>query len=382
MTQSDYAALAANLLRQKSTVTRSCRLSRDEAVSLVAQAIERRTRRAKSRRMLWATTASAAVLSVVGWRGVAAYRHVTKSTSPSAASCAPRHPGVGAPSANGDFGFADGQPFEPGARILAPTEHASQISLGSGTRITLDAGSRLSYDEGSATHRFSLLVGSVHLEVAKQEGKQRFLVETPDSEIEVRGTVFNVSWRRLPDRCGNQTQVIVTEGAVEVRRQGMTTQVNAGQSWPEPCASIDRVSALPIYPEPKAKGPPDRADRLRAVTVRASNETPSVPPEHSSSEPGQAPAARGSDLVEQNDLFARANAARRASNPTLAIRLYDELLTRFPQGPLTESALSSRLAVLKSNDPRRARSEAQRYIELYPAGFSAGLAETILKEPQ
>jgi hypothetical protein len=382
MTDADCAARVAYLLRQKSLVTRESSLCRDEGVSLVAQTIERRMRRKRSRRLFWAATAGAAVLSVIGWRGITAFRQLTIGTSATAAACAARNVCVGTGLATADFGVADGHPVEPGARISAPPERASKISLGSGTRITLGAGSRLSYDEGSATHRFSLLVGSIHLEVAKQAPKQRFLVDTPDCEIEVRGTVFDVNWRRLPDPCGNQTQVSVTEGAVEVRHQGKTTQVRAGQSWPKSCPSQQQPAALPKYQaEGEARKPSSRPDSWRSVTATANAETPSAERAHPSSDHGQSSAARGSDLAEQNDLFARASAAQRASNPGLAIRLYDELLTRFPQGPLTESAISSRLALLKSSDPMRARSEARRYIETYPAGFSVRLAERILKEP-
>jgi hypothetical protein len=378
----DYCLLAANALRRRSLATRESNFSRDVGVSLIAQTIEKKTRRAKLKRQVWAVSASAAALAIVSWWGIGAQRSFTKSATPSLASCSSPSGCSRAPTPIGDLGVVDGRTIEPGSRITAAADRATNVDLRSGTHLALTAGSLLSYDEGAENHRFTLFHGSVHLEVNKLAANQRFLVDTPDTEVEVRGTVFDVGWQDAADHCGKQTHVTVTEGVVEVRHRGTTVLVTAGKSWPEPCVVSQRVAlgAARLVPR-NTPTPVRRSEAIPGGGLATGNEMLGFQPPSPTGNAEPSPTKRASDLAEQNDLFARASAARHAGNESLAIRLYDELLTRFPRSPLTESAISSRLTLLKSGDPKRARYEAKRYLEAYPSGFSRKLAESILQEP-
>jgi TolA-binding protein len=51
-------------------------------------------------------------------------------------------------------------------------------------------------------------------------------------------------------------------------------------------------------------------------------------------------------LAEQNDLFSAAMAAERQGQHAAALRRLDELISRFPSGPLSESARGERQRIL------------------------------------
>ena len=80
--------------------------------------------------------------------------------------------------------------------------------------------------ERGSTERVRLIDGSVDFKVEKLDNEERFLVLVGQAEVEVRGTHFEVvaTDDRLED-------VIVTEGLVEVRADGRTVNVAAGQRW-------------------------------------------------------------------------------------------------------------------------------------------------------
>lgn len=377
MNQPDHAALAAEILRRRVTATRQSGISRDEGVSIIAQALtERKRHKTVSLRRSWGIASAAALFAVVGWAGQGFVRATHPSNRATTANCSVAQGCNEAATPTSDRGTVEGRTVEPGAHIAAAKEHATDLDLASGTRLSLAPGSQLSYDEGSSTHRFSLTRGSVHLEVKKLVAQQRFLVTTADAEVEVRGTVFDVSWQPTPDACGIQTHVQVSEGVVEVRHGKSIARVTAGEAWPPACAS----------PLPRAVTPSVPTRRVRAsdpVPVGAALPTmdgATAKDKAAASVPMPVETKRASDLAEQNDLFARANTQRQSGKSVQAIQLYDALLERFPRSPLAESAQSARLALLKSTDPPRARREAERYLRSYPSGFSRHLAEGILGE--
>lgn len=377
----DHSALAAEVLRRKPIATPTSNLSRDDGVSLVAQALERRRSRRTLLSRMWRVTAAAA--AVVLFAGAGAWQlwssgEPKPTAEPHRVETANR---VAKSLPRIDRGLQDGRTIEPGATISATGEGLTRIALNSGTRLALSAGSLLSYDEGTSTHRFSLSRGSVHLEVKKLSGQERFLVNTPDAEVEVRGTVFDVSWLPARDPCGGQTRVRVSEGIVEVRQAGAASRIAAGEHWPTECDSGQSRKAQ--VPEGLNRQRPTRHDKAQKPSAPFKDEIAQAPlaalPSASPSPDAiQTPARRASDLAEQNDLFARANAARQSGDQRHAVQLYDELLLRFPRSPLAESAQSARLISLRASDPRRARREAQRYLDDYPSGFSGKLAQEIL----
>ena len=80
-------------------------------------------------------------------------------------------------------------------------------------------------------------------------------------------------------------------------------------------------------------------------------------------------------------MFAEGVARRRQGDASGALRVYQELLTRFPRSALAENALVERMRLLVSlGDPAKA-SEAKRYLARYPRGFAVKEAQALVAEP-
>ena len=92
-------------------------------------------------------------------------------------------------------------------------------------------------------------------------------------------------------------------------------RLGPGARWQTPCPGL-ALAALPAPPPPSVA----RAERLRRLS----------------------PALPSSTLREQNDLFDAALAARRRGDTVRALRLLDELLLRYPDGALVDSARAER----------------------------------------
>src|SRR6185312_2196889 len=149
--------------------------------------------------------------------------------------------------------------------------------------------------------------------VAKLGTGQRFVLATPDAEVEVRGTRFQVQLVPAAAGCGQGTvtRVQVTEGVVEVRGPAGDVRVAAGAHWPAAC---------PEPAAPVAGHPRPRAHVAPAARLEVSTET----------------------LATENDLFSSALRAEHGGDRREAIELLDVLLTRFPRSPLQASAAAAR----------------------------------------
>jgi len=114
--------------------------------------------------------------------------------------------------------------------LVIPYGNRSTITLADGTKVWLNAGSRLIYPSRFVDrNREVFLVGEAFFEVAKNEN-QPFIVKTPDIQIEVLGTQFNIS--AYPEE--NIVQTVLTEGSIELgwTNRGLfdrNTQVHPGQ---------------------------------------------------------------------------------------------------------------------------------------------------------
>ena len=117
-----------------------------------------------------------------------------------------------------------------------------------------------------ALERVVLSDGDVTLQVRKQGAGERFLVEVPDGEVEVRGTTFEMS---VHD--GRTARVHVDTGVVVVRIHGESV-LSAGDSWPAEVVVADdeaAKAALPAVPT-ETPAPVERpADVAPAVARRA-----------------------------------------------------------------------------------------------------------------
>lgn len=359
MTDLDLSQCAAQALRRHRDSDRGSHeaLSRDHGIAIVAEAMHRRKRTLVIRRQIGAAaSASVAVAAAVAiWLSSSAHRTdpppaalAVNAPSASFAKSDCSKPGacVAAETQGPDVGVSGGDArFLPGGRIDTPLGQPRHVTLHSGTKLRIAGGSSLVYEDGSKIHRFSLLRGHAEFSVVKQRPQERFLVGTPDAEIEVHGTVFEVALNDKADACHHRTQVVVSEGIVEVRSQDLRTFVSAGSRWPEACV---------VAAEHRAA-----TSSLGAKSVQASRVSPASPsspaaPLPPSAQPAAAretPRGSASDLAKQNELFAVATREMQAGHYSRAVALYEQLNQTYPSGPLAESAAAA---------SRRARELASR----------------------
>lgn len=222
------------------------------------------------------------------------------------------------------------------------------LGLSRGTRLELASDSLVRVVEAGPTRRFLLLQGRVDASVAKLRAHERLLVTTPDSEVEVRGTHFSVKVSNAPAGCGGadlRSTVDVQEGTVWVRSQNEEKILTAGQSFTRPCAPPSSVQ-LPaaVEPAPAAHEEP-RKPSAPMMTPRRR-----IPVPNTARMPEEVPEP-DSRLAEQNDLLSSAMAAARAGQHQQALRRLDDLLARFPEGPLSETARIERQRI-KTAQPR------------------------------
>jgi hypothetical protein len=361
-----YASLAARLLRERPT-GKDTPLDRDAGVSAIVHAIALGRRRRVLR-------LSGLASGLVAAAAVALFFALPRASSPTAvatachgAACpgAPR-PAPADPAAHS---------LDRGQSIVAPANAPASVVLATGTQITLAAKSGLECREDGATQRFALTGGSAHLHVAKLRSGERFLVQTADAEVEVRGTTFDVKIEPETPSCSAHTVVSVEEGTVQVRGALSDAVLHAGQSWSGPCAAV--VASNHAHPEPRKPHPAEPAlgtPRSPAAVATGPVINPEPPPAEQTR-----PAT--SSLTEQTDLFAEAETARKAGRSAEALSAYTRLLTRFPGGQLAEAAIVQRARLLSKLDPPGARSEAKRYLARYPAGFARGEMEALADVP-
>jgi hypothetical protein len=246
-----------------------------------------------------------------------------------------------------------------GDSVRSGTDGMATLGYASGTRMTLSPSAHLRVDALGSTRRFSLTSGQLQAHVAKLGQGERFVVSTPDSEVEVRGTVFTVAVDS-PPRCRDfvsSSTVSVSEGTVWVRSENKQVVLQPGESWATPCpdprnTATDVAARAPVV-MPDQAAPSKRSVIHKAAMARVTSAAAPTPgqlesPVAPSLEPPRSPAppAAISRLAEQNDLFSAAMAAEHQGQHDLALRKLDELVTRYPGGPLSESARAERQRIL------------------------------------
>lgn len=329
---------------------------RKRSIAVVELALRRRARRRVLARALTALAAAAAILIVVNAYRGASRPHTPEITasSPSGMPAPPRadieaHPraaGASVAAASGGAGavlapLGDGRSLQAGSRVSTPARGGAELDVSTGTQLVLGERTELNVVDEGALEQFTLSSGTLEAHVAKLGATERFVVRTPDAEVEVRGTRFRVSIVGADASCGSGTvtRVVVLEGLVAVRNAGVETLVGAGASWPGAC---------------EAPPPP-------GATAPTSAPAPSI--------------GQSSTLAAENALFARAMTAKQRGATDEAIADLDRLVAWHPGGPLAESAAVERMRLLGSTDPRRAVDAARAYLRRYPSGFARAEAE-------
>jgi hypothetical protein len=362
-----YARLAGKLLAagERASAPPPAPDDRARAIAAVRRAIEQRAR--ARRRAVWVASVAAAAAAVAVAGGVAHHvvrsRAMASSAAPAPTAIVARPGGVriighavtGSASvvaAGGVLPLAEGRSLAAGDHVVTGHEGRVLLAFSTGTSALLEQDAEVAIDALGASEQLRLDAGSIELHVAKLAPGERFLVRTPDAEVEVRGTRFRVSIAAADASCGGGTvtRVAVFEGVVVVRRAGTEARVGAGEPWPAGCTVASQGAEAPAgaTPTPVAR---------------------------------TAPAASAvSTLSEQNDLFAQAMAAKRRGDPAAALAGFDRLLARYPRSPLAENAAVERMRLLRGSDPLRAAQAARAYLAAYPNGFARVEAEAVAAE--
>jgi hypothetical protein len=346
---------------------------RDAAIAAIERAIRERGRQKLRQRWTIRLGVAAAAMVVLG-AGASMYRtHAAGSTTAGAASVTPAPGGTtttpvavaaappsdvaparseGAPlsivgSATGSGATLSSGPgsvmaltsdarVAPGHRIVARGRSRASLAFSTGTQLTVENGGDLTVVEKGRSQIFALSAGEIRARVAKLGDGERFVVRTPDAEVEVRGTSFSVAIAPSEPSCGSGTvtRVTVDEGVVVVRRGATETSVGRGEEWPAGCDGVAAAAA------------PARAGAGAGATAGASS------------------------LVEQNNLFSEALAFKNGGQHAAAVAAFERFMARYPSSNLAENAAVERMKLLLADDPPRGVAAARQYLRRYPNGFA------------
>jgi hypothetical protein len=360
-----YAALARKLLVRVDVAAREPSPSPQHRASAI-QAIEGAINARRRRRRAWRWAGGAAAVAAVLACALGTSHYVLRtggSTAPVATVPGTgnvqivAHPAAGGASvvvSGAQAPLVEGRALTSGSRIVTPANGRATLSFSTGTSVSIGEAADLSVVDEGESQRLRLAGGSVDLHVAKLGQGQRFVVDTPDTEVEVRGTRFRVAMVDGDPTCsgGVATRVTVSEGVVVVRHAGVEDRVEAGAQWPRGCS------------------------RPGTTATAASSRSPVAA---SGAHPQSAARSAGSELAAQNDMFAEASMLKRLGDVPGALSEFERLLSKYPGGPLAESASVERMRLLKTVAPERATASAREYLARYPTGFARTEAESLVQ---
>lgn len=339
---------------------------RDAAIAKIAEALRARARARRRHRAYVVVAAAASIVLVAGGGAVLVRRsnHPPATEGPDLGRVSDLQGGVTALRDGRPEALPQGARVGEGTELVTAASSEAHLDFDNGSRVTLGSAARVRLVEQSNKKRFALSAGTLTAKVAKLGASERFVVATPDAEIEVRGTAFRVSLVSPNASCegGTPTRVVVDEGVVVVRHAGREDRVGAGSSWPS-CAVAANTSSLAPAPVVVPSGPP---------ALRASASPVSIP-----SASARATPESSSRLTEQNDLFDDAMRAKRAGDSAGALAKLDRLRATYPTGPLAESAEVERMRILASTNRARAVHAAKEYLKHRPTGFARAEAEAL-----
>lgn len=213
------------------------------------------------------------------------------------------------------------------------------------------------------TARLRLKRGWFEISVDKLKAQQRFILELPDGELEVKGTRFIVEVE------GAKTErVRVHEGRVALRLRGQPSMLlEAGESWPT--TALERTSEVSSPSTRRAASSESQAAPLHRPSAAS---TRPVRPDSEPEPTDQPPLAR--------DDFARAMAAFTAGDFGNA----EQLLTAFERAHPTDARVEDAtflraVARARRGDLAHARAIASDYLRRYPNGLRRAEAERLLR---
>lgn len=330
------------------------------ALSRSIRATAERKRRATRSRVLWGMGIAASMALGIGF---AARARQNSAEANAVFSTVSEVTGAVVVTENGESRvLASGSEFglrTQGEIETAPEAQAalhskkSTVHLNPATKITVP---RITPVE----ERYRLAVGRVEVSVDKDSPITRsVVVETPNAEVVVHGTVFAVGVSSRDKQM--VTEVSVTRGSVWVLQRGLQTAVlGAGQHWSSD-AEPANGAGVPAATSAVASAPQAPADG--AVGHREAREAPvRVATRATSAE------AKTSTLAEQSRMFQEAIDARNRGEDARAADLFARLLARYPSYEEAEVQLFR--AQKRLGRTTAAAAEARRYLALHPQGFA------------
>ena len=243
--------------------------------------------------------------------------------------------------------------LQPGAEILATAEAKSAV-LSNGVRILLDTGLLKLASANEHTQTLFLPSGRVSVDVPKLPRGSSLSVRTPDAEVRVHGTRFQVI------RTGKDTQVHVVEGVVEVRPEGLgrpVQTVRAGESV--------TVGSAEIYRE-----------GLRSSTLAALDHGEFAVAEKQIGDLLGSSADR-TQQAEAQALLAWSLSAR--GKHSEAIQRYRQVLSLLPEGERSlwaENACAELAILLEQESPKDSGATWTECLRRFPDGVHSALARS------
>jgi ferric-dicitrate binding protein FerR (iron transport regulator) len=240
-----------------------------------------------------------------------------------------------------------------GTEIHATTEAKSAV-LDNGVRIRLETGTLKLAPASKQTRALLLPVGRVFVDVPKLSPGETLSVRTPDAEVRVHGTSFQVI------RTNKDTLVSVVEGVVEVRPEGIgrpVRTIRAGEST--------TIGSAAAYHE-----------GLRQSTLAALDHGEFGAAEKQISQL-LGSSAETAQQAEAQALLAWSLSAR--GKRSEAVARYRQALTLLPDGqqPLWAENACAELAILVEQDrPRDATATWAECLRRFPDGVHAALARS------
>jgi len=209
-----------------------------------------------------------------------------------------------------------------------------------------------------ATHRLRLDRGRLEAKVDDRPTElPKLVVETPDVEVVVTGTVFAVDVSNPEPQRTPITHVSVDKGRVVVRRDGKDiAAVSAGETWSSEVGQA-------VVPPPAVDTPPAPVAEPHVATSNAE------------------PSGALGTLANENRLFRSAIDARNRGDDRAAVAGFNDLLSKYPKSLLAGEARVERIrALVRSGDKQEAAKEARRYMNDYPNGFALEEARHVAAE--
>jgi hypothetical protein len=227
----------------------------------------------------------------------------------------------------------------------------------------------------ASTHRLKLDHGDLRAHVDDHpSATPKLVVETPNVDVVVTGTIFEVDVTKEPG-AEAVTTVFVTKGRIVVRRDGTdVAAVTAGQSWTS--NALLPKAPTPALPAPVTDNAASSPKASKSSAVRAPEK---VVAQNTVSTVASAAFDEAGTLAEENTLFQSAMDAHGHGDDYAAVTRLTELLSQYPASPLAAEARVERMRALKrTGHVLEAARDAKRYLADYPTGFAADEARALL----